>query len=144
MQYRTETGLRFTDRNPSTDALVALCDQDYGFLLYDYESATLFCREKAILIRDQFVSRRCPNLEELFLGDLHVAEGSAELRFEEKPFAVTALKELLWWTFGCYSPLQSEAARVYEYNPAVFSGEQALGTLKEIVAEFGVMSESRL
>jgi hypothetical protein len=135
MKHRTETGLRLTDRQPSTTALVALWDEEYGFWLYDYERVTRRCRERVILLRDQCISTRCRTPEELFLGDLNVAQGIAELKFEWKPFAGPLLKELLWRTFGSYSPLQFEAARVYGYNPTVLSGKEVLGTLKEIVSE---------
>jgi hypothetical protein len=140
MKHRTETGLCLTDRQPSMTALVALWDQDYGFWLYDYEQVPRRrYRDKAVIVRDHFISARCSVPEELFLGDLSILPGTAELRFEWKPFAEQLLRELLWWTFGSYSPLQLEASRVYGYNPNVYSGEESLGTLREIISELSAL-----
>jgi hypothetical protein len=135
-RVRTETGLRLANRQLSPDALVALRDCDYGFFLHYYERVTLYCREKALVVRDQYFETQSYEPEELFLGDFQVSEGSAELRFEEKPSESALLKELLGRTFGCYSPLKPESARVYDLNPTVFCGDRNLGTLRDIVAEF--------
>lgn len=88
------------------------------------------------MVRDQYISSKCQKPEGLFLGDFHMVEGHAELRFEGKPCGAALLSELLWRTFGCYAPLKPESARIYERNPIVSFGEQTLGTLREIVAEF--------
>jgi len=139
IKHRTETGLRLTERQPSLNALVALWDHDYGFWLYGYDRVTRNCRDKVVLVRDQHIATRCNGRDDVFLGDLNVARGTAELKFDWKPLAGPLLTELLWWTFGSYSPLQLEATRVYEYNPAVYLGEEALGTLKEIVSDLSAL-----
>jgi hypothetical protein len=131
MKVRT-TVIRLA-RQPSTHARIALWDDVYGLYVYDYDRATLFCREKACETLDEIIMRNCKRPESLFLGDLHAVE-SAELLFEQNELSAEYLKELLCRAFG-YSPLHSEADRIWTINPQVRFGENYLGSLREVLAD---------
>lgn len=84
------------------------------------------------MVRDEFVSNHCANTEPLYLGDFHVAEAVAELRFEGTAQQATLLVDLLCRAFG-YNPLHPEAARIHTANPEVFVGDRCLGKLQDIL-----------
>lgn len=86
------------------------------------------------MVRDDFVSSRCAKPETLYLGEFHIADGVAELKFEDTAMPKSLLVELLCRTFG-YRPLHPEAARVHDANPEVFMGNRSFGELQDLLVE---------